>query len=140
MKQLISAPTQVLQYSSSCIGLTFVNQPILIIDSGICPSLPPNCHHQLILCKLNLKIEFPPSDTCEVWVYGKAQTDSINLSTDQFDRFNLFLEKNINGKVILFNQTMLNVSHRQIVLCDDSDPALMNDSTKFLTKKKKSFI
>ena len=102
MKQLISAPTQVLQYSSRCIGLTFVNQPILIIDSGICLSLPPNCHHQFILCKLNLKIEYPPCYICEVWVYGKAQTDSI----DQFEWFNILLEKNINGQVILFNQTI----------------------------------
>ena len=61
MKQLISAPTHILQHSSSCIDLIFVNQPNLVIDSGIHPSLHQNCHHQIIFCKLYLKIEYPPS-------------------------------------------------------------------------------
>ena len=34
MKQLISAPTHILQHSSSCIDLIFVNQRNLVIDSG----------------------------------------------------------------------------------------------------------
>ena len=46
MKQLISAPTHILQHSSSCIDLIFVNQPNLVVDSGIHPSLHLNCHHQ----------------------------------------------------------------------------------------------
>ena len=60
MKQLISAPTHILQHSSSCIDLIFVNQPNLVIDSGIHPSLHQNCHHQIIFCNLYLKIEYPP--------------------------------------------------------------------------------
>ena len=39
MKQLISAPTHILRYSSSCIDLIFVNQPNLVIDARIHPSL-----------------------------------------------------------------------------------------------------
>ena len=35
MKQLISDPTHILQHSSSCIDLIFVNQPNLVIDFGI---------------------------------------------------------------------------------------------------------
>ena len=61
MKQLISDPTRILQHSSSCIDLIFVNQPNLVIDSSIHPSLHQNCHHQIIFCKLNLKIEYPPA-------------------------------------------------------------------------------
>ena len=53
MKQLISAPTHILQHSSSCTDLIFVNQPNLVIDSGIHTSLHQNCH-QVIFCKLNL--------------------------------------------------------------------------------------
>ena len=33
------APTHILQHSSSCIDLIFVNQPNLVVDSGIHPSL-----------------------------------------------------------------------------------------------------
>ena len=58
LNQLISDPTHILQHSSSCIDLIFVNQPNLVIDSGIHPSLHQNCHHQIIFCKLNLKIEY----------------------------------------------------------------------------------
>ena len=57
MKQLISALTHILQHSSICIDLIFFNQPNLVVDSGIHPSLYLNCHHQVIFCKHNLKIE-----------------------------------------------------------------------------------
>ena len=90
MKQLISAPTHVLQHSSSCFDFVFVNQPNLVIDSGIHPSLHQNCHHQIIFCKLNLKIEYPPPYAREVWDYGKAENDLINCAIDQFDWVNLF--------------------------------------------------
>ena len=84
MKQLISAPIQTLQHPSSCIDLIFVNHPNVVIDSGIHPSLHQNCHHQFMFCKLNLKIDYSPP-ACEVWDYGKAQTDLINRAFDQFD-------------------------------------------------------
>ena len=109
MKQLISAPTHILQHSSTCIDLIFVNQPNLVMYSGIHPSLDQNCHHQVIFCKLNLKIEYPQPYAREVWDYGKAQTDLINRAIDQFDWVNLFLDKNINEQVILFNRTILNI-------------------------------
>ena len=78
MKQLISAPTHILQHSSSCIDLIFINKPNLVTDSGIHPSLHQNCHHQVIFWKLNLKIEYPPPYAREVRDYRKAQTDLIN--------------------------------------------------------------
>ena len=90
MKQLISAPTHILQHSSSCFDLIFVNQPNLVIDSGIHPSLLQNCHHQVIFCKLKLKIEYPPPYAREVWDYGKAQNHLINCAIDQFHWVNLF--------------------------------------------------
>ena len=94
MKQVISAPTHILQHLSSCSDLIFDNKLDLVIDSGIHPSLHQNCHHQVIFCKLNLKIEYPPPYAREVW-YVKAQTDLINRAIDQFDWVNLFLDKNI---------------------------------------------
>ena len=93
MKQLISAPTHIFQNSSSCIDLIFFNQPNLVIDSVIHPSLQQNCHNQVIFCKLNLKIEYPPSYAHEVWDYGKAQTHLVNCAIDHFDWVNLFLDK-----------------------------------------------
>ena len=102
MKQIISAPRHILQHASSCIDLIFANHTNLVIDSGIYPSLHQNCHHQIIFCKLNLKIEYQPYAR-EFWDYGKAQTDLINLSIDHFDWVNIFLDRNINEQVIFFN-------------------------------------
>ena len=72
MKQLISDPNHILQHLSSCIDLIFVNQPNLVLDSGIHPSRHLNCHHQIIFCKLSLKIEYPPIYARKIWDYGKA--------------------------------------------------------------------
>ena len=139
-----SAPTHILQHSPSCIDLIIVNQSTLVIDSGIHPSLHQNCHHQIIFCKLNLKIEYPPPYAREVWDYGKAQTDLINRAIDQFDWVDLFLDEHINEQVNLFNQTILNIFHNfisnKIILCDDRDPSWMNERIKRLIKKKKAMF
>ena len=91
-----------------------------------------------------MKIEYPPPYAREVWDYGKAQTDLINRAIDQFDWVNLFLDKNINEQVILFNRTILNISHNfipnKIILCDDREPPWMNDSIKLLIKRKKAMF
>ena len=63
MKQVITAPTHVLENSSSCIDLIFSNQPNFITDSGVHPTLHSKCYHQIIYSKLNLKIEYPPPYT-----------------------------------------------------------------------------
>ena len=60
LKQLISQPTHLLANSSSCIDLIFTDQPSLVVDSGTHPSVHQNCHHQIVYCKLDLKIAFPP--------------------------------------------------------------------------------
>ena len=58
LSQLFSNQTYILQNSSSCMDLIFMNQPNFVIDSWVHPSLHPNCHHQIVFSKLKLKIEF----------------------------------------------------------------------------------
>ena len=77
LEQLISEPTHILSNSSSCIDLIFTNQPNLVVDSGTHPSLHPNCHHQIIHCKINLQVEYPPPYQRHVWNYAKANKDAI---------------------------------------------------------------
>ena len=45
----------------SCIDLIFTDQPNLIADSGVHPSLHSNYHHQITYCKPNFSIEYPPT-------------------------------------------------------------------------------
>ena len=85
MKQLIAELAHVLENSSSCVDLIFTNQPNLVMDAAVEPSLHFKCHHQFIYAKLNLQIEYPPPYTREVWDYGKAQFDLINKAIENFD-------------------------------------------------------
>ena len=60
LHQLIIEPTHLLQNSCSYIDLIFISQPNIVVESGVHPSLHPNCHHQIAFAKLNFKIYYPP--------------------------------------------------------------------------------
>ena len=60
LQQLIFDARHLLPNSSSCIDLIFTDQPNLIVDSGIHPSLHPKCHYQISYCRCNLTVEYPP--------------------------------------------------------------------------------
>ena len=76
-QQLISEPTYILKNSSTCIDLVFTDQPNLITDSGIHPSLHPNCHYDITFCKINLKITYPPPSRRLLWDFKRANISSI---------------------------------------------------------------
>ena len=77
LHQLINSPTHILPNSLSCIDLCFTNQPNLVYESGVIPSLFPRCHHQIIYAKFNFQVYFPPAYKRTVWQYNKA---NVNLS------------------------------------------------------------
>ena len=61
LHQLISEPTHLMGDSKSCIDLTLTDQPKLIIESGVHPSLHEQCHHQIVYGKLSVSnIALPP--------------------------------------------------------------------------------
>ena len=64
--QLINEPTHLLENYSSFIDLIFTSQPNLVVESGVHPSLYPNCHHQIYFAKLNLMISYPPPYSREI--------------------------------------------------------------------------
>ena len=140
MHQVIKEPTHILHNSSSCIDLIFASQPNLIIESGVHPSLHPNCHHQLIYAKFNLQIYYPPQYYRAVWHYNDANTELIRRAVDQFNWQKAFLNKNVNEKGNIFNETILNILRNFIphetVLCDDRDPSWFNNKIKSLIHEK----
>ena len=75
LQQLISQPTHLLANSSSCIDLIFTDQPSLVVDYGTHPSLHPNCHHQIVYCKLDLKFMYPPPYQRCVWDFKRANKE-----------------------------------------------------------------
>ena len=60
LSQLICEPTHILSNSLPCTDLIFINQNNFVMDSGVHASLHPNCHHQIVYAKLNLKTEYSP--------------------------------------------------------------------------------
>ena len=125
LHQVIKEPTHILHNSSSCIDLIFASQPNLIIESGVHPSLHPNCHHQLIYAKFNLQIYYPPQYYREVWHYNDANTELIRRTVDQLNWPKAFLNKKVNEKVNIFKEKILNILRtfipHETVLCDDRD-------------------
>ena len=101
--QLINEPAHLLENSSSCIDLIFTSKTNLVVESGVDPSLHPNCHHGIVFAKFNLMISYPPPYSRQVWHYREANTDPI-INWEK-----AFYNTNVNKKVSIFNGTILNV-------------------------------
>ena len=134
LEQLIYERTHILSNSSSCIDLIFINHPNLVTDSGTQPSLHPNCHHQIIHCKINLQVEYPPPYQRHVWNYAKANKDTILSALQNVDWYPVFANKTVHQQVNLLNDIILNVFTNfvpiKFITCDDIDPPWINDNIK----------
>ena len=73
-----------------------MSQPNLVMVSGVHSSLHPNCHHQIIHAKFNLKIFYPPPYQRVVWNYQDAKNDLIQWSISQFNWERAFFNKGVN--------------------------------------------
>ena len=71
------------------------------------PVLHQNCHHQIILAQINLKVYYPPPYKQLVLDDKKADIDAINLAIKSFNWENAFNGKDINSQVELFNETLM---------------------------------
>ena len=139
-KQVISDPTHILESSSSCIDLIFTSQPNLVMNSGVHSSLHPNCHHQIIHAKFNLKIFYPPPYERVVWHYQDANNDLIHRSISQFNWERAFSSKGVNKQISIFNETILNIitnfiSHETKIF-NDREPPWTNNKVKTMIQEK----
>ena len=111
LHQLIAEPTHLMGDSKSCIDLIFTDQPNLIIESGVHPSLHEQCHHQIVYGKLSVSHVAQPPYTRRIWHYDKA-----DLSIDKMKSIDMFnwqdhLNKieSPNEQVKLLNDVLLNI-------------------------------
>ena len=110
------------------------------MESGVDFFLHPNCHHQIVFAKTNLKIYYPPPYERGIWHYEKTNTDLIRRSiVDQFPWDIRFVHIDVNQKVYLFNQTIKDILYNFIpcenVTCDDRDPPWITSKIKGLIQK-----
>ena len=106
----------------------FKNQPNLVTESSVHPSLNPKCHHEIIHKKLSLKVEYPPFYKDVIWNYKIAHIPSINRAVDIFNLGNSFESKDVHEQFHFFNKTILNIFYNYIP----------NDTFKHQNKKKKN--
>ena len=128
--QLISEPTHILQNLLSCIDLIFIDQPSLVVDSGVHPTLHENCHHQITYCKLNLKIIYPPPYECLVWYFKRTDVNAITTVINQVDWKFTFSCKNVHQQV--FSMKLLltffsNFIPNKLVTYSDKDRPWMTE-------------
>ena len=110
LHQLISEPTHLMGDSKSCIDLIFTDQPNLIIESGVHPSLHEQCHHQIVYGKLSVSNIALPPYTRKIWYYDKADFVAIRKSIEMFT-WHEHLDNIIcpNEQVKLLNEVLLNI-------------------------------
>ena len=70
--------------AKSCIDLIFIDQPNLVIDSGVHPTLHDHFHHHIVCGKLSVSNMAPPPYTRRIWFYSKAEVANIVKSIDMF--------------------------------------------------------
>ena len=90
--------------------LNFTNQPNIVIDSGMHPSLHSNCHHQIVFSKLNLKFKYSRFYEWLVWNYK-----NYRFTISQWSNWNAKLGKVIPKKKIF--KINLNFQWNNIQYC-----------------------
>ena len=142
LQQLVTRLTHLLANSSSCIGLTFADQASLIVDCGIHSPLHPNCHHQIVYCKLDLKIVYLPPYQRQVWDFKRANIDSVRKAIKIIHCHFMLLIKNVHEQVSTVNTTLMNIFSNYIpskyITVGDKDCSWMTGTSKNKINLKKS--
>ena len=109
--------------SSTCTDLLFTSQANLVIESDMHSLLYPNCHHQIIFAKFDLRIFYPPSHTRNVWYYKQVNIELIKRAIDNFDWNRALDNASPNRQVSIFNNTSLNIISdfipHETIICND---------------------
>ena len=136
-------PTHISDNYRPCINLSFTSQPNLVLDFGIHSSLLENCHHQIVYCKFDLKIFYPPPYERTVWYYQQANTEIIKRPLGNFNWRNAFLNCNPNEQASVLTKTVLNITSNFIkietVLVGGRDPPWITSKLKSRTQDKNIF-
>ena len=112
LTQIINEPTHFFRNdcTPSCIDIILTDQPNLVLDSGVRPSLDPAVKHHLTYCKLNFKIPPPPKFCRKIYHYSRAQQENIVRSIRSFPWATEFRSlANPTQKVSLLNKTLHNI-------------------------------
>ena len=103
----------------------------MVVGSGVHPSLPTNCHHQILYCKLNLNIKSPPPYESLVGDYKKSDIKKIKKSIERVNSEDMFYHKDPNQQAPAFNITLINIFSNfvlnSLVTFGDREPPWMDE-------------
>ena len=115
--------------SLSSIDLIFTDQPGIVADSGVHPTL-----HEITNCKLNLKVEYPPPYESLIWDFKRADVNTVTTAINQVDWQLVFSNKNVQRQVNIFNKSIINIFSNFIpnkhLTFDDKNPPWMTEKLK----------
>ena len=117
--QIIKEATHILESSSSCVDLILTTQPNSAGESGVHPSLHPNCH-KIVFAKFS----FPPPYPREIWHYKQPNTELIRRAITDFNWDRAFLNTYVN----------------ETIVCDDKDPSWFSKAVESLLQDKKDTL
>ena len=110
LQQLVSEPTHLSVNTATCIDLVVTNQPNLINDCSVKPSLHTTCHHQINHIEININNPPLPHHTRKMWHYNRANVPAINKSISEFDwQSQLNNLSDPNDQVELLTKVLMNI-------------------------------
>ena len=135
---MIDEPTHILNNSMSCIDLIFCTNKNIISNHGVDVSIFDKCHHNIIFSNIDIRVPLPLIFVREVWDYSKANVAHIKKAISNFNWHNTFKDLSVNEKVVLLNETLLNIFRNYIpnkkITCDYRQPPWMTDKIKTLLR------
>ena len=115
-----------------------------MVESGVHPSLHPNCHHHIVFAIFNLQWYYPPPYPRKIWHSEQANTELIRRAISDFNWDGAFLNTNVNKKDSIFSNAILNILSNFIpheaIVCDDKDPPWFNRAIISLIQEKKTHL
>ena len=84
LTQLTDQPTHIINESRSCIDLIITDQPNILVDYGVHPSLYKTSHHEITYGKINLSVPPPPSYKRKIWDYNNANIAEIRHTLTKY--------------------------------------------------------
>ena len=147
LHQLLSEPTHFFRddCAPSCIDLMVTDQPNIVLNCGVRPSLDNTVKHQITFCKINFKIPPPPKFQRKIWHFKRARADLIIKAVSEFPwAAHLQHVHDPNQQVKFLNDFLLNVMsnfvpNEEKIFRPQVHDWLSNDVKRLLRKQNKIY-
>ena len=132
--------------SKSCIDLVLTDQPNLVINCEIIPSLHSNCHHHINHVILNIRSPPPPPFSGRIWRYDRAQDHHIKRAISDYDWITELNFRNTNPNLqvehlteVLNNVITNLIPHDDVTIKSKAPPWASKNISRSYHKYKRSY-